>query len=204
MSNKQALSGWSVDRVKVNQSFSEETLCFRAEVLLDGKLVGYAFNEGHGGPTHVTVKEEFLRSVKVPAGLAEHVDRLVEEQDQVKRLQKTYRRWCKELDAGRCFVLRNEEVKAWESGKDHQESMMPPFRVYSSVERANKDNAGLDAVFYAAQAKNALWDAIMDGFRKWKVLEDARVEQMLADYEAKLKARKYDEPPASPQMPDGY
>jgi hypothetical protein len=35
-------------------------------------------------------------------------------------------------------------------------------------------------------------------------MEDARIKQMLADYEEKLKNRKYDEPPASPQMPDGY
>jgi hypothetical protein len=183
------LSGWSVDRVKVSRMASHETLCFGAFVLLDGKQVGTAFNEGHGGPTHVTIKEEFLRVMTVPAGLAEHVDRLVEDYDQVKRLAKTYRRWCKELDAGRCFVLRHDELKAWESRDTHQNRHVPPFRAYSSVGRAIKDNVGRVGAFYTAQAKAALWDAMMDAHRKWKVLEDARVEKMLADYEAKTQAQ---------------
>lgn len=206
MTDNKNLPGWGVNRVKVSRMASHETLCFGAEVTLDDKKVGTAFNDGHGGPTHVTLTEAFLRTGVVPANLAEHVDRLVEDHDQVKRLQKTYRRWCKELDAGRCFVLRHAELKAWESGEDHQESMLPPFRVYSSVDRATKDNAGRDGVFYTAQGKGILWDAMIDAHRKWKVLEDARVEKMLADYEAKLQARShpYSDPPASPQMPDGY
>ncbi len=173
MKDKTNLPRWTVDCVKVNKALSVETLCFRAEILLDGKLVGNAFNEGRGGPTHVVIKREFLRAVKVSAGLADYVDRLVEEHDQIKRLHKTYRRWCRELDAGRCFVLRHDELKAWESGKDHQESRLPPLRLYSSLDRATKDNARREGMFYTAQAKGILWDTMMDAHRKRKVMADA-------------------------------
>ena len=180
---------WSVDRVKVSRMASHETLCFGAFVLKDGKQVGTAFNEGHGGPTHVTIKEEFLRVMTVPAGLAEHVDALVEDHDQVKRLQKTYRRWCKELDAGRCLVLRHAELKAWEGREANQNRHVPPFRAYSSVGRAIKDNVGRVGAFYTAQAKAALWDAMMDAHLKWRAKEVACVSNMPADYEAKTQAR---------------
>lgn len=208
MPTKQALPGWGVNRVKVSRMASHETLCFGAEVTLDDKKVGTAFNDGHGGSTFVTLSEEFLRTGVVPdrVALVEHVDRLVEDHVALKDLQRTYKRWSKQLDVGRCFVLRKDELKAWESGDEHQESMIPPFRVYSSVDLARKHNAGLDAVVYTAESKGILWDAFSDGYRKWRVLEDARVEKMLADYEAELQARSknHKEPPASPQMPDGY
>lgn len=180
---------WSVDHVRLDRARSKETLCFGAEVLLDGKKVGTAFNDGHGGPTHVTLTEAFLRTGVVPANLAEHVDRLVEDHDQVKKLQKTYRRWCKELDAGRCFVLRHAELKAWEGREAHQNRHVPPFRAYSSVGRAIKDNVGRVGAFYTAQAKAALWDAMMDAHLKWRAKEVACVSNMPADYEAKTQAQ---------------
>ena len=37
--------------VKINESFSEETLMFKADLFVDGKKVGYAHNDGHGGST---------------------------------------------------------------------------------------------------------------------------------------------------------
>ena len=180
---------WSVDHVRLDRARSKETLCFGAEVLLDDKKVGTAYNDGHGGPTHVTLTEAFLRTGVVPANLAEHVDRLVEDHDQVKRLQKTYRRWCKELDAGRCLVLRHDEREAWESGEIHQNRHVPPFRAYSSLGRAIKDNVGRVGAFYTAQAKAALWDAMMDAHLKWRAKEVACVSNMPADYEAKTQAQ---------------
>lgn len=40
-------------KFKVAKFASEETLCFEAEVYFDGKLLGRAFNDGHGGQTSV-------------------------------------------------------------------------------------------------------------------------------------------------------
>lgn len=40
-------------KLKVAKFMSEETLCFEADVFFDGKLVGRAHNDGHGGCTSV-------------------------------------------------------------------------------------------------------------------------------------------------------
>jgi hypothetical protein len=37
--------------LRVNTMFSEETICFKADVFVDGKKVAYAENEGRGGCT---------------------------------------------------------------------------------------------------------------------------------------------------------
>lgn len=203
MTDKQSFPGWGVDRVKVNKSFSEETLCFRAEVYLDGKHVGFAFNDGHGGSTGLSHKPG-QEHVAFPPGLVEHIDVLVDDVQQIQDLQRTYKRWVKQIMAGKVFALRADENKAWEEGTDHQESSAPPFRVYSSPEVAAKHLAGHDHIIYHSLAVNALWQKMYEGHYKWKAMEDARFKQMLADEEEKFKNLKYDEPPASPQMPDGY
>lgn len=37
--------------IKINEEFSEETLMFKADIFINGKKVGYAYNEGRGGCT---------------------------------------------------------------------------------------------------------------------------------------------------------
>jgi hypothetical protein len=37
--------------VKINETFSEETLMFKADLFADGKKIAYAENDGHGGCT---------------------------------------------------------------------------------------------------------------------------------------------------------
>ena len=190
MKDKPNLPGWGVDRVKVSKMASHETLCFGAEVTLDGKKVGTAFNEGHGGPTHVTIKEEFLRVMTVPAGLADHVDLLVEDHVALHDLQRTYKRWVKQIMSGKVFALRADEQKAWEAGTDHQESAMPPFRVYSCLGAAGLALANVEKKLYTETCLNALWQDMRDAHYKWKALQDARTDAMLKAYEEKLKARK--------------
>jgi hypothetical protein len=41
-----------VKNIKINNSFSEETLCFVGDLYLDGKKVGICKNDGHGGETY--------------------------------------------------------------------------------------------------------------------------------------------------------
>jgi hypothetical protein len=41
---------------------SEETTCFTAIVLLDGKVIGEASNEGHGGSTFIRFVSSFAES----------------------------------------------------------------------------------------------------------------------------------------------
>jgi hypothetical protein len=40
-----------IKNIKVNNSFSEETTCFIADIFVDGVKVGYAKNDGQGGST---------------------------------------------------------------------------------------------------------------------------------------------------------
>jgi hypothetical protein len=111
---------------------------------------------------------------------------------------------------GRVFILNHKELKAWEAGTDHQESTMPPFRAYSRAYmdqwKSEDPNNGVEYTLYGEGSSKDLWDMMVQCHYKWKALEDARVKKMLADYEAKLQARNhpYSDPPASPQMPDGY
>jgi hypothetical protein len=41
----------SLKSLKTVKWMSEETICFTANLILDGKTIGYASNEGHGGNT---------------------------------------------------------------------------------------------------------------------------------------------------------
>ena len=191
MKDKPNLPGWGVDRVKVSKMASHETLCFGAEVTLDGKKVGTAFNDGYGGSTNVTLKGVMT----VPVGLAEHVDALVEDHVALKDLARTHKRWMKEIMAkGRVFILNHAERDAWEAGTDHQESSMPPFRTYSRAYmdqwKAEDPNKGVEYTLYGERSSKDLWDMMVQCHYKWKALQDARTDAMLKAYEEKLKARK--------------
>jgi hypothetical protein len=41
--------------VKLNMAFSEETICFKADLYIDGESVAYASNDGRGGCTNYCV-----------------------------------------------------------------------------------------------------------------------------------------------------
>lgn len=44
-------SNLSLKSIKTVKWMSEETICFTANIVLDGKVIGFASNEGHGGCT---------------------------------------------------------------------------------------------------------------------------------------------------------
>jgi hypothetical protein len=53
--------------LKINKSFSEETICFTADIYANGKKVGYAKNDGHGGCTdyhHYEKTRDLLKEVE--------------------------------------------------------------------------------------------------------------------------------------------
>jgi hypothetical protein len=45
------------------KSMSEETMCFEAALFFDGKKVGYARNNGHGGCTDVYIEKQDVREL---------------------------------------------------------------------------------------------------------------------------------------------
>lgn len=42
-------------KIKTNLALSQETICFSADVYVEGKLMGHAMNHGHGGESEVRV-----------------------------------------------------------------------------------------------------------------------------------------------------
>lgn len=189
MNDKPHFPGWGVNRVKADLESSEETLCFRAGVTLDGKLVGHAFNQGGGGPTHVTLTEAALKKIAKPAGIEDHVEHLIENEVALQELAKTHKRWCKEIGAGCVYALCHDELKAWEAGTGQQESTIPRFRAYPSPEAATKALTSVEHFIYAKGSSAALWDMMVQCHDKRAALEEARADKMLKEYEAKLKAR---------------
>lgn len=101
------LSRLTLKSFKTVRWMSEETICFTATVLLDGKVIGTASNEGHGGCTfihYVDAKakanlEAFAKSLN-PADfkgwefrtegfdVTDLVDILVEQEDRKKEIQR--------------------------------------------------------------------------------------------------------------------
>ena len=94
-------------KAKVCKWMSEETTCFEAEIVIDGKVAGHVSNEGHGGDNNYHFKD---RAVEVafeayckamppvksevgdlPMDMDLYVDQLLEAYEMDKQL----RRWCK-------------------------------------------------------------------------------------------------------------
>lgn len=48
--------------IKINHSFSEETLCYTGVVYINGKKAGFVKNDGHGGCSHVHADDRELVS----------------------------------------------------------------------------------------------------------------------------------------------
>jgi hypothetical protein len=56
-----------VKNVRVNLDFSEETICFKADIYINGIKACYASNEGHGGCTGVWCYDSVGKSLMIQA-----------------------------------------------------------------------------------------------------------------------------------------
>jgi hypothetical protein len=59
-----------IKNIKINTAFSEETVCFKADVYVNGVKTAYASNDGHGGCTFYNAyenKRELLRQAEAYA-----------------------------------------------------------------------------------------------------------------------------------------
>lgn len=118
----------SVTKMKVNKSFSRETMCFTATIMLDGKAVATAENDGNGGCTFVqwnsrdireSVMDDFDRLNGRPLTLDCLIDHVVE-QEQGK---KDWKRFAdSHTKKGRtAFILTDDdgsEYKGWVASRD--------------------------------------------------------------------------------------
>lgn len=90
--------------LKIIDSMSEETVCFTATVYKDGKRIGTAKNEGHGGPTTV-----FLDSGGIgDEDLEDAVDVEVYAADKKRQLDKIHRKLRRDSETGVCVGWVND------------------------------------------------------------------------------------------------
>ena len=69
----------TLGKFKYFAGMSEETNAFTANVMLDGKVIGYADNHGKGGCTHVRFVCDNRHEMEVhQTAIADHIDTLVD------------------------------------------------------------------------------------------------------------------------------
>lgn len=156
-------SRWALKRFKHIDALSHETHAFHAELTFDGKIWGWASNEGHGGSSgyYITGSPEVLPRIKLPEDFIGFIDDLVEDLIQDKAVKKGLKRLNKHLALGRYLFVIPEELKAWEAGTAHRESDAPPFHVCSllssvkqgSILFGSGDEAKLEAFTWEAERK---------------------------------------------------
>lgn len=69
----------SLEDFKYCDWMSEETNCFRATLVVDGKNIGEAYNEGHGGPAYYHCYGGTPEETQSHYALVRDVSRLIEE-----------------------------------------------------------------------------------------------------------------------------
>ncbi len=102
----------TLKKLKISQALSRETVAFTADIYFNGKRVGEAYNEGHGGSTMAALHhvDEFTRAriggvvkdyfSKKPAAeripgmetLDEYIDDLVYAEQEKKEAERLYRK----------------------------------------------------------------------------------------------------------------
>lgn len=122
--------------VKINESFSEETTMFQANIFVDGVKVAYARNEGRGGNTHYNAydpskrdllkkAEEFclalpphkypashgMRAFEVKMNLEQFIDNLLEEELRKKDQKKLEKKMVNRIIWGVKGGFSYQEVK---------------------------------------------------------------------------------------------
>jgi hypothetical protein len=106
--------------VKFSDFASEETNCFRADVYVNGKKVGYCNNDGHGGNTNVRIEnrnevEDYCKSLPpidfgglmVDSNLENVVDMLFEEWLKEKSRKDLKKKLKKFMLTGICIEEEN-------------------------------------------------------------------------------------------------
>lgn len=87
----------TLKNIKIIDAMSEETICFTANVYENGKQIGIAQNEGHGGNTNVYLDPPNNKTYEEMDALEEKIDELVGVFDMDKqkaKIQKKLDRDC--------------------------------------------------------------------------------------------------------------
>jgi hypothetical protein len=126
----------TLGKIKVHEDMSQETTCFSCDILLDGKVVGHASNDGGGGCDMIYWKdhakgkivEDWANAQKViiPAGhgmpewelehekLDHFIGELLDKTDIAIRQDRQYKRWVKK---SMVFRLKGDKPDAFRTSK---------------------------------------------------------------------------------------
>ena len=112
----------SLKRLLVVERMSEETLCFTADIAVDGKTIGSVKNDGRGGCNFyhwndhaVGAKiEAHAKSVDASGYNFEHLDRLLDGMISKAQEEKQFKRWCKTRVV---FRLKGDKDGEWRNIK---------------------------------------------------------------------------------------
>lgn len=108
----------TLSKLSINTRLSEETVCFSADIKLDGRKVGDASNRGHGGPTDVHWDDveagkqiATYAATKYPdSKFVSAVESLIDDMVFDAQEEKQYRRWCKTKTV---FRLKGDKEGEW-------------------------------------------------------------------------------------------
>lgn len=98
----------TVKNVKIVDFMSEETLCFTASVYENGKRIGEAKNDGHGGCTFIYLDNPRSKTYEEMSALEEQVDELVYEIDKQKQIAKVQKKLERDCVKAVCVGWVNE------------------------------------------------------------------------------------------------
>lgn len=90
---------------------SEETLCFTAQIHINGYLAGFAMNRGHGGETIVNIKDPAIRDKHTDAEWMELIDALTFKELEKKETARLTKRIQKQLAVDIIFTRKGDEFK---------------------------------------------------------------------------------------------
>lgn len=120
-----------IKNIKINKSFSEETICFNADVFVDGKKTAYASNDGHGGCTfynsyHKPNDDENLRQaeayartlpshfyeygdtkMEIKSSLENIIDKAIDDKFNEGEKAKANKQLTKDMEKNICFGVPN-------------------------------------------------------------------------------------------------
>jgi hypothetical protein len=91
---------------------SEETLCFSATLLLNGKSIGTAENDGHGGATFVRFNnhetEKQFDALNIGKSSEDLADELADLELEIKEKMSNVKRIRKDCSVGIAFIANDE------------------------------------------------------------------------------------------------
>jgi hypothetical protein len=111
----------TLKNLSIQKRLSEETLCFTADIMVDGKNIGWVQNRGQGGCnlyhwTNQAAGDALLKYAKetVTKFQFEQLDIILD--DIITKIQeeKQYRNWCKK---GTYFRFKGDKPDAWQGYK---------------------------------------------------------------------------------------